>query len=146
MNMYRFVPVYYILYLIKNFTLFKIMSFICWNIIAFQHILSCPVCLLMGLLKNTLWIDQTTTCLTLFKNQLTLSLMLIFGQRVSLFLFSPPTESNGFVYYAIHTSEFRRTSSKEIIPRSIIIILWLNLQSSLQGCSHSHLGNWRTEI
>ena len=49
--------------------------------------------------------------------------MLFFRRRVSLFLLSPPTEPNGFVYYAIHTSEFRRTSSEKIIPWSIIIIL-----------------------
>ena len=60
-----------------------------------------------------------------FKNQLTLSVMLVLSRRFPLFLLSPPTESNGLVYYAIHTSEFRRTSSKGIIARSIIIILEL---------------------
>ena len=65
----------------------------------------------------------STTCLTPFKNQLTLSPMLVLRRRVSLFQLSPPTESNGCIYYTIHTSEFRRTSSKEIIPWSIIIIL-----------------------
>ena len=63
-----------------------------------------------------------TTCLTPFKNQLTLSVMLVLMRRFPLFLLSPPTESNGLVYYSIHTSEFRRTSSKRIIARSIIII------------------------